>query len=83
MIMTMDSYAGDEMQGLIASDSVAAPAQGDIDSYRQRVIDRGGNVRTFDINMNINGDPAMAYAASTKDWSEYGINPATGKYGKL
>jgi len=78
----MDSYAGDEMQGLIASDSVAAPAQGDIDSYRQRVIDAGGDLQDYDRIIDMGRDPAEAYATAAMDYSEYGINPDTGKYEK-
>ena len=78
----MDSYAGDEMQGLIASDSVAAPAQGDIDSYRQRVIDAGGDLQNYDRIIASGREPAMAYATAAMDWSEYGINPDTGKMEK-
>ncbi|MBT4947251.1 MAG: hypothetical protein HON27_13935, partial [Candidatus Marinimicrobia bacterium] len=78
----MDSYAGDEMQGLIASDSVAAPAQGDIDSYRQRVIDAGGDLQDYDRIIDMGRDPAEAYATAAMDYSEYGINPDTGKMEK-
>jgi len=70
------------MQGLIASDSVAAPAQGDIDSYRQRVIDAGGDLQDYDRIIDMGRDPAEAYATAAMDYSEYGINPDTGKYEK-